>query len=44
VAPGFAADLIAVSGNPAERIGALAEVRLVLANGKIVVNRQGGDL
>jgi imidazolonepropionase-like amidohydrolase len=45
VAPGFAADLIAVSGNPAERIGALAEVRLVLANGKMVVNRpKGGDI
>ncbi len=44
MAPGFAADLLAVNGNPAERIGALADVRLVLANGKIVVNRQGGDI
>ncbi len=44
VAPGFAADLIAVSGNPLERIQALSEIRLALANGKIVVNRQGGGI
>ncbi|MBI3028407.1 MAG: amidohydrolase family protein [Candidatus Rokubacteria bacterium] len=44
VAPGFAADLLAVKGTPTERVGALAELRLVLANGKIVVNRQGGGL
>jgi imidazolonepropionase-like amidohydrolase len=36
VAPGYAADLVAVAGDPAERIGALADVRLVLANGRIV--------
>jgi imidazolonepropionase-like amidohydrolase len=39
VAPGLAADLIAVSGNPAERIQALDDVRLVLAQGRVVVNR-----
>jgi imidazolonepropionase-like amidohydrolase len=39
VAPGFGADLVAVGGNPAERIRALADIRLVLADGKIVVNR-----
>jgi imidazolonepropionase-like amidohydrolase len=42
VAPGFAADLLAVAGNPAERIQSLADVRLVLAGGKIVVNRLTG--
>jgi imidazolonepropionase-like amidohydrolase len=36
VAPGYAADLVAVAGDPAERIGALADVRLVLASGRIV--------
>jgi imidazolonepropionase-like amidohydrolase len=39
VAPGLAADLLAVAGNPAERIGALDEVRLVMAQGRLVVNR-----
>lgn len=39
VAAGFVADLIAVSGNPAERIQALADVRLVIANGRTIVNR-----
>ena len=39
VAPGLAADLLAVTGNPAERIGALDEVRLVMAQGRLVVNR-----
>ena len=38
VAPGLAADLLAVAGNPAERIGALDEVRLVMAQGRLVVN------
>jgi imidazolonepropionase-like amidohydrolase len=33
IAPGLAADLIAVAGQPAERIQALGEVRLVLARG-----------
>jgi len=37
--PGLAADLIAVDGNPAERIEALEDVRLVIANGRVVVNR-----
>src|SRR5713101_4338150 len=36
VAPGYAADLLAVAGQPAERIGAVADVRLVLARGAII--------
>ncbi|HEY4910546.1 MAG TPA: amidohydrolase family protein, partial [Methylomirabilota bacterium] len=36
VAEGYAADLLAVAGQPAERIGALGEVRLVLARGAII--------
>jgi imidazolonepropionase-like amidohydrolase len=36
VAPGYAADFLAVAGHPAERIGALADVRLVLARGAVV--------
>ena len=36
VAEGYAADLLAVAGQPAERIGALADVRLVLARGAII--------
>jgi len=36
LAPGHAADLLAVAGEPAERIGALADVRLVLARGAII--------
>jgi len=39
VAPGLAADLLAVAGNPAERIAALDEVRLVMTQGRLVVNR-----
>lgn len=34
VAPGYAADLIAVAGDPAERIEALDDLRLVLVNGR----------
>ena len=37
VAEGYVADLLAVAGQPAERIGALADVKLVLARGKSVV-------
>jgi len=36
VAEGYAADLLAVAGQPAERIGAVADVRLVLARGAII--------
>jgi len=36
LAPGYAADLIAVAGQPGERIEALDEVRLVLARGRLV--------
>jgi imidazolonepropionase-like amidohydrolase len=39
VAPGLAADLLAVAGNPAERIQALDEVRLVMRQGQVFVNR-----
>lgn len=42
IAPGLAADLIAVGGNPGERIEALDDVRLVVAKGEIVVNRLAG--
>ena len=37
VAPGLAADLIAVAGDPAERIQALGDVRMVLARGRVAV-------
>jgi imidazolonepropionase-like amidohydrolase len=36
LAEGHAADLLAVAGDPAERIGALGDVRLVLARGAII--------
>ena len=39
VAPGLAADLLAVAGDPTERIEALDEVRLVMAQGRMIVNR-----
>jgi len=39
IAPGLAADLLAVDGDPAERVEALDDVRLVMAQGRIVVNR-----
>jgi imidazolonepropionase-like amidohydrolase len=39
IAPGLAADLLAVAGNPAERIQALDDVRLVLAAGRTAVDR-----
>jgi imidazolonepropionase-like amidohydrolase len=37
VAPGYAADLIAVAGDPAERIEALADLKLVLVSGRVLV-------
>ena len=37
VAPGYAADLIAVAGDPAERLETLADLKLVLVNGRIIV-------
>jgi imidazolonepropionase-like amidohydrolase len=40
IAPGLAADLLAVAGDPGERIQALDEVRLVMAQGRMVVNRK----
>jgi imidazolonepropionase-like amidohydrolase len=36
LAEGHSADLLAVAGDPAERIGALGDVRLVLARGAII--------
>jgi imidazolonepropionase-like amidohydrolase len=39
VAPGYLADLIAVEGDPAEDLEALDRVRLVIAGGRIVVDR-----
>src|SRR2546422_5841130 len=39
IAPGLAADLIADASDPGERIEALDAVRLVIANGRIAVNR-----
>jgi len=42
IAPGLAADLIAVGGDPGERVEALDDVRLVIANGRIAVNRLKG--
>jgi imidazolonepropionase-like amidohydrolase len=39
VAPGLAADLLAVEGNPAESIKALDAVRLVIADGRTLVSR-----
>jgi imidazolonepropionase-like amidohydrolase len=39
IAPGLAADLLAVAGDPTERIEALDEVRLVMAQGRMIVNR-----
>jgi imidazolonepropionase-like amidohydrolase len=41
VAPGLAADLVAVEGDPLGDIDALSRVRLVVANGEVVVNRPG---
>jgi imidazolonepropionase-like amidohydrolase len=41
IAPGHAADLVAVAGDPAERIQALADLRLVLAGGRWVVGEHG---
>jgi imidazolonepropionase-like amidohydrolase len=42
IAPGLVADLVAVDGHPEERIEALADVRLVLTSGRIVVQRLAG--
>jgi imidazolonepropionase-like amidohydrolase len=39
IAPGFSADLLAVPGDPTHRIEALGEPRLVMLEGKLVVNR-----
>ena len=39
VAPGLVADLIAVEGDPATDLKALDAVRLVIADGRTVLNR-----
>jgi imidazolonepropionase-like amidohydrolase len=39
IAPGLAADLLAVEGNPAESLKALDAVRVVIADGRTVVSR-----
>jgi imidazolonepropionase-like amidohydrolase len=39
VAPGLAADLLAVEGNPADSLKALDAVRLVIADGRTVMSR-----
>jgi imidazolonepropionase-like amidohydrolase len=39
IAPGLAADLLAVEGNPLESLKALDAVRLVIADGRTVVSR-----
>ena len=39
--PGKLADIIVVSGNPLEDIGHTREIRMVVKNGEIVVNRLG---
>jgi imidazolonepropionase-like amidohydrolase len=36
IAPGYVADLLAVTGNPAERIEALDDVRTVFVNGRAI--------
>jgi imidazolonepropionase-like amidohydrolase len=41
IAAGYAADLIAVAGEPAERLSALADLRLVLINGRTVRRDDG---
>jgi imidazolonepropionase-like amidohydrolase len=42
IAPGLIADLIAVAGNPVERLEALDEVCMVMTRGRLVVNRLAG--
>ncbi|MBI4012456.1 MAG: amidohydrolase family protein [Candidatus Rokubacteria bacterium] len=39
LAPGYVADLVAVDGNPAEDLEALDRVKLVVAGGRVVVDR-----
>ncbi|HEV8673863.1 MAG TPA: amidohydrolase family protein, partial [Methylomirabilota bacterium] len=39
IAPGYAADLLAVDGDPADDLDALGQVVLVVAQGRLVVNR-----
>jgi cytosine/adenosine deaminase-related metal-dependent hydrolase len=39
IAPGYLADLIAVEGNPGDDLAALDRVRLVIAAGRVIVER-----
>jgi imidazolonepropionase-like amidohydrolase len=39
LAAGFEADLIAVEGNPLERVDALQDPLLVVSNGRVALNR-----
>ena len=39
IAPGLAADLLAVAGNPLDRLGALDDVRMVMSAGRVVIDR-----
>jgi imidazolonepropionase-like amidohydrolase len=41
VAPGYLADLVAVDGDPTEDLAALDRVRLVVSEGRVVVDRLG---
>jgi imidazolonepropionase-like amidohydrolase len=36
---GYEADLVVVESNPLERVGALADVIVVISNGRVAVNR-----
>ena len=42
IAPGFTADLVAVAGNPAERLQALDDVRRVFVRGRDVLMQDAG--
>jgi hypothetical protein len=42
VAPGFLADIVAVDGDPTKNIDAVFNVRLVMKNGVVVVNKIAG--
>ena len=43
LAPGFAADLIAVEGNPLDDVGILTDVRFVMRDGQVFVEAPSGE-